>query len=142
MACEHAAAAGPTTVIKVQIDGAKRIAAAHGEAVVRACVAKVRQRIRNALRDDDTLGAIGVGEFLVVMPGANSQAAAAAAERIRRRVSESAVHSDGVSLDLTASVGLAWTQTVVEVDSLMAQADAAAATADNAGGNQVVELPA
>jgi len=43
---------------------------------------------------------------------------------------------------VTASVGLAWTQGVAEADSLITQADAAAATADSAGGNQVVGLPA
>jgi PleD family two-component response regulator len=42
---------------------------------------------------------------------------------------------------VTASVGLAWTRDFVDAKSLMAQAEAAAATADSAGGNRVVEMP-
>jgi diguanylate cyclase (GGDEF)-like protein len=141
-ACEHSASVGPTTVIKVQVDDAKRIAATHGDAVLRECMSKVRLRIRHALRDDDKVGGIGAAELLVVMPGTDARVAAAAAERIRRCVSASAVSFEGISLAVTASVGLAWTQGVAEADSLITQADAAAATADSAGGNQVVGLPA
>lgn len=141
-ACEHSAAVGPTTVIKVQLDEAKKIADAHGSAVLEACVQKVRSRIRHALRDEDALGAVGPGELLVVMPGANAKVAAEAAERIRKRVAESRVNFESSSLEITVSVGIASTQGLVEADSLMAQAEAAAATADNAGGNRVVELPA
>jgi diguanylate cyclase (GGDEF)-like protein len=141
-ACEHAASVGPTSVIKVHLNEARKIADAYGNAVLDACVQKVRSRIRHSLRDDDALGSVGPGELVVVMPGADAKVAAEAAERIRKRVAESRVSFESVSLEITVSVGIASTQGLVEADSLIAQAEAAAETADNAGGNRVVELPA
>ncbi|MBC7601665.1 MAG: diguanylate cyclase [Ramlibacter sp.] len=141
---------GPTAVIKVQVDGARSLVAAHGEAILPKCMAKIRSRIRRALRDDDALGAAGDAELFVVISGADANAAAATAERIRRRVNEGPINFDGISLAITVSVGLAYaqgsargsTQATIDADSLIAQAEAAAATADNAGGNRVVYLPA
>jgi diguanylate cyclase (GGDEF)-like protein len=145
-ACEHAGVVGPTSVIKVQIDGARRLAAAHGEAILPKCMAKIRARIRRALRDDDALGAAGDAGLFVVISGADANAAAATAERIRRRVNEGPINFDGISLPITVSVGLTYAQgsaqATIDADSLIAQAEAAAVTADTAGGNRVVYLPA
>ena len=142
-ACEHAGPAGQAlAVLKVQVDDAARIAAAHGKPVLRACLALLQSRIRNALRGDDAVGSVGDSELLVVLPGASAKAAGLVAERIRMRASASQMHSDGVSLPITVSVGFAWTQGSAEAAALMEQADAAVATADHAGGNRVVALPA
>jgi diguanylate cyclase (GGDEF)-like protein len=142
-ACEQAGPAGQATaVLKVQVDNAALIAASHGKPVLRRCVTLLQSRIRNTLRDDDALGSVGDSELLVVLPGASAKAAGLVAERIRMCASASRIDSDGMSLAITVSVGLAWTQGSAEAAALMDQADAAAATADNAGGNRVVELPA
>lgn len=143
-ACAHGRSRGlPTSVLKVQLDHASRIAAQQGVPVVDACMAFLLARIRNALREDDAVGRVGDGELLVVLPGANAATASAIAERIRVQASANPLHSEGMSLAATVSVGLAWTQAeMAQPEALLAQAEAAAATADNAGGDQVVALPA
>lgn len=144
-ACAHGRSMGlPTSVLKVQLDHASRIAAQQGVPVVDACMTFLLARIRHALRDSDAVGRVGDGELLVVLPGTSAATATAIAERIRLQASANALHSQGMSLAATVSVGLAWTQEAgtAQPEALLAQAEAAAATADNAGGDQVVALPA
>ncbi len=90
-------------------------------------------RLRAAVREGDRVGRFGGDEFLVVCPGVDSDGTALEiAERIRRALTDQLSVGPG-SIDLRASIGLAWGVEPVSADELVAQADQAMYRAKRSG---------
>jgi diguanylate cyclase (GGDEF)-like protein len=64
-------------------------------------------QLRDAFRPEDLVARLGGDEFGVFMPGADIGAVELAVERLQRALS-TPVESNGISIELDASVGLAW----------------------------------
>ena len=97
----------------------------------------VADRLREAVRHEDRVGRVGGDEFLVVCPEVASEAIATElAERIRVALSDTLTVGAG-SLQLRASIGVAWTKDLVDGDMLVAEADRAMYEAKRDGSNRV-----
>ena len=112
-------------VVFVDLNGFKLINERHGQVIGDELLRQAAARLRNAMRTGDTVGRMGDDEFLVVCPDVETPAIAAQmGERIRR-----AVHADikisSFTVQLRASVGLAWTDQRIDAMTLVRQADTA-----------------
>ena len=86
---------------------------------------EVGPRLRAAFRSEDLVARLGGDEFAVFMPGADSDAAQAAVQRLQDALHRP-VDVDGISIELGASIGLAWyPEHGSDVDTLLQRADVA-----------------
>jgi diguanylate cyclase (GGDEF)-like protein len=90
------------------------------------------------VRPSDQLFRMGGEEFCFVLPETSLQEAIDVAERIRHAVAASTVETAQGSALATVSIGIAATQFAVDVDVLLAAADAAVYEAKARGRNRVV----
>jgi diguanylate cyclase (GGDEF)-like protein len=128
----------PLAVLLADIDHFKRVNDTYGHAAGDEVIQQAANRMRLAVRDYDFIGRYGGEEFLVVLPGCDRDLATLVAERLRQRVGCEPVHAGNVTLDVTVSVGLAWTASCDEVPAaLVAAADTALYRAKGQGRDRV-----
>jgi diguanylate cyclase (GGDEF)-like protein/PAS domain S-box-containing protein len=90
-------------------------------------------RLRSALREGDQVGRFGGDEFLVVCRGVDSERSALEiAERIQRALTDRLNLGTG-TIELRASIGLAWCAEAIDPDELVAHADQAMYRAKRSG---------
>jgi len=93
----------------------------HGDLVLQ----EVGPRLRASFRSEDLVARLGGDEFAVFMPGADSDAAQTAVQRLQDALHRP-IEVDGISLELDASIGLAWyPDHGSDVDTLLQRADVA-----------------
>jgi diguanylate cyclase (GGDEF)-like protein len=93
----------------------------HGDLVLK----ELGPRLRDAFRAEDLVARLGGDEFAVFMPGADSDAANSAVKRLQDAL-HTPVEVDGISIELDASIGLAWYPGHGrDVDTLIQRADVA-----------------
>jgi diguanylate cyclase (GGDEF)-like protein len=107
-----------------------------GDAVLRQFAAILRQEAREI----DRIGRYGGEEFIFLLPGANAEAAAVFAERVRAAVEACTFTIPGRTLQRTVSCGVAaWPHPGIESsDALVKAADDALYVAKETGRNRVV----
>ena len=127
----------PVTVMTIQIDGFDSLAATHGRAFADQQLKRVASGIQRDIRNFDLAGRLSQDVLGVLMPELTVQEAHAAAERIRAAVaSESPVHN-GVSRQVTISVGLCEVDPEhADLESALALSGACLHRARLAGGDQ------
>ena len=132
----------PLCVALVDVDRFKQINDRHGHQAGDQVLARVAERLRDALvrADDDTfVGRHGGEEFLVVMPARSLDEAVRQLDAARGVVSAPGIHTlDGSSLSCTISVGVVEVSDGVGSDGLLQVADARLYEAKRRGRNQVV----
>ena len=115
-----------TAVVYVDLDKFKPVNDTLGHAAGDEVLVQVAEQLRIASRSDDDVGRLGGDEFIVLLrnvPGAD--AAMVAAQRIRDALCGTFELSAG-SVELSASVGVAWTDgATLTADELVKRADAA-----------------
>lgn len=110
-------------VIYVDLDRFKCINDTYGHALGDEVIVTIAQRLRRALRSVDHLGRIGGDEFVAVCPGVVDAAAAhEIADRVAKEL-QGAFTSGGTTIDLAASVGVAFEAESASADELIARAD-------------------
>jgi len=140
---EAARASGrPFAVMVADVDRFKAVNDTWGHAAGDAVLVEIAARLRDNLRPGDMVARIGGEEFLIAMRDTDARAAEAAAERLRRIVSASAIGVGGLRKDLAAtiSIGVAVGSPVEprdEVPDLIDRADRALLAAKAEGRNQV-----
>lgn len=135
---EHAASARigqrlPLALVFIDLDGFKRINDLHTHAGGDRVLLEVANRIRSIVRPHDTVVRWGGDEFVVLLEQLDDeQFARRVAERIVAAIAVPVLYSD-TELRVTASVGLAFDSAtgVLDVDALVARADAAMYRAKN-----------
>ena len=141
---QHAHRKGlPLSVLFVDIDRFKAINDQLGHACGDHCLREIAKVIHQELSEDDIFGRYGGEEFMVILPGRQTEMARAIAEQIRAAVERAEVHHQGQTLRLTVSIGVA-TQLAHEVPPApaMERADKALYAAKRAGRNRVHVAPA
>lgn len=102
-----------------------------GDAVLR----EVARRMQEAVRAYDSLGRLGGGEILCVLPECSADVAVSVSERLGAAVSHAPIATSAGAISITASVGVASTEQLpgATAEQLMRAADAALGRAKQAG---------
>jgi two-component system cell cycle response regulator len=131
----------PLSVAIVDIDHFKAVNDAYGHAAGDRVLAAVTAALRDRLRAEDQLGRLGGEEFLALLPDADADAAAIAADALRAEVARTSVGYEGRTLGVTVSVGwAAWEGEPAE--ELLRRADEALYEAKARGRDRAVGAPA
>lgn len=126
----------PFSVLAVDIDHFKRVNDTHGHDVGDLVLQKLAAVLRGESRPSDLLCRNGGEEFLVVLPGTSSEAAAAIAERLRAQIEAAEMPHGGA---ITVSLGVShWPTEHRAVDEVLKRADQALYQAKKTGRNRVV----
>jgi diguanylate cyclase (GGDEF)-like protein len=141
---QHAHRKGlPLSVLFVDIDRFKAINDKLGHACGDHCLREIAKTIAAQLGEDDIFGRYGGEEFLMILPGRQTEMARAIAEQVRLAIEHADVRYQEQPLRLTVSIGVA-TQLAHEAQpqSAMERADKALYAAKRAGRNRVHVAPA
>ena len=126
------------SVALIDLDNFKRINDNHGHAAGDTVLRRFAEQALSEVRAGDVLARWGGEEFLYVLPATDAATAAAALERLRRRLREVSFHDVGPGLKLTFSAGVAECRTAQDLDAAIERADAAMYCAKNAGRDRTV----
>jgi len=131
----------PLAILLVDIDHFKQINDTHGHLAGDVVLRESAARLREGLRDYDSLGRYGGEEFLVVLPECDTADAVDVANRLRAQVSSEPVFLGGSKVAVTVSVGVACTHRpgLTDSEALIDAADAALYRAKTNGRNRVEE---
>ncbi|MBY0453777.1 MAG: EAL domain-containing protein [Burkholderiaceae bacterium] len=125
-------------VVFLDLDGFKAINDTYGHAMGDKLLIELAARMQRALRDGDTIARIGGDEFVAVLANlAQHEAAGVVLDRLLLAAAEP-VLADGIALQVSASVGVAFFPQAEEVDAdqLLRQADQAMYQAKVTGKNR------
>lgn len=132
----------PLSVVLLDLDHFKKVNDTWGHPIGDRVLEAAAEAVRGVCRDSDVPGRLGGEELAVLLLHTGKIEAELVAERIRRRISEVEHLVPGDHLRVTASFGVATTGPGrIDVDSLIAAADAALYEAKNAGRNRIAVAP-
>lgn len=128
--------AGETTLLFIDLDGFKEINDTHGHEVGDHVLVQTAQRIAQNIRAGDTAARLGGDEFVVLCENTAPEDAAHVAARIVDGL-RAPIASNGTSLTVTASVGIADAGVSLSAEDLLKGADLAMYRAKRAGRDRV-----
>lgn len=120
-------------VLIVDLDRFKLVNDQYGHAVGDQLLRALAHRMRRAVRSDTTVARMGGDEFVVLLPGADEDAAEAMAARLLEAIREPVPSRDGRLLAVSASIGIATTESGATGEQLLRHADVALFSAKAAG---------
>ncbi len=134
----HAANPKPAAVLLIDLDHFKSINDRFGHAIGDRVLEVFAETAQTTLRTTDLVGRMGGEEFAAVLCEAPHERAAAIAERLRLAFAQACQEIDGYPVGATLSVGMVNCETpLVDVTTLLAQADQALYFAKERGRNRV-----
>lgn len=126
----------PFSALLVDIDHFKAVNDSLGHDAGDAILVGVAKELRTTLRDMDVLCRIGGEEFVVVLPGTESEAASLACERLRKAIESAKFQFNDKVIPVTVSIGLTTAIHSDTQESLLKRADEALYAAKRAGRNR------
>ena len=140
-ALEHPPAFGTHLgILFCDVDHFKDINDTWGHGIGDAVLTTLAARIRESVRQGDTVGRTGGDEILVVLPGLHSiDEVAHIGEKIRCRAAEP-IHKSGNTIHATLSIGATIAVPGEPVSSITARADAAMYQAKSGDRNTVIQV--
>lgn len=128
----------PMTVALLDLDHFKHINDTHGHAAGDAVLNTFADILRASLRDTDTPARVGGEEFAVLLTNTPLSEALIALERIRHTLDETPIQVGDRAIYATVSIGaVQWNANHLDVDGMLAHADAALYAAKRHGRNRV-----
>jgi len=129
----------PVALIAWDLDDLRTLNDRHGYPAGDRILAATTRAVTGSIRREDAIGRRGGEEFTLSSRGTRPDVALRVAERLRRRVEETVIDSDGSPVRVTASFGVAESvaNRIDDAASLLAAADAALGRAKAAGKNRV-----
>ena len=126
------------SVVMADIDHFKKINDSLGHTVGDTVLKAVADVMSRTLREGDLVARYGGEEFSLVLRGAEARVAAEVAERVRLAVEETEVNTEGRTISVTVSLGVAQYRAADgSAHGLLQRADAALYQAKGAGRNRV-----
>lgn len=128
----------PLSLIFLDLDSLKEIDDSHGHLMGGAALSEVADRIRNVLPLGAVASRYGGDEFVIILPGLDSEDASEIAESIRRAIGTSPfLLRHGLGHNLTASLGIAsFPEHARTKEELMQKADKAMYSVKESGKNR------
>jgi diguanylate cyclase (GGDEF)-like protein/PAS domain S-box-containing protein len=127
-------------VVFVDLDGFKAINDRYGHAAGDEVLRLTAERLSAAIRGGDVVGRLGGDEFLIVCPEVGTpDMALALADRIGAALKPTVV-LESAAIEPGASIGVAWTDSAVGCDAIVALADEAMYEAKRGAGGPVLIL--
>jgi len=129
----------PLSLLFLDLDGFKQVNDTHGHLAGSKALVEAAAIIRGSARETDVAARFGGDEFSVVLPDTGREGAVSVAERIRDRIGACQfLASDGLSIHLTASIGVATLPDVAaSAEELIRAADVAMYRVKDAGKNGI-----
>jgi diguanylate cyclase (GGDEF)-like protein len=117
----------PLSLLFVDLDGFKSINDSHGHLFGSRALVEAASVIRASARETDMVARFGGDEFALILPDTGSEGAVSVGERVRERIAAFRfLQGDGLSIQLTVSVGVATLPDVAaSADALIQAADEA-----------------
>lgn len=129
----------PFAVLLLDVDNFKALNDSYGHALGDRILIHFIGVCSSVLRGQDNLARLGGDEFAVLLPGLDRDMARTVGERLLQRVASSPFMADGVSINLTTSIGQAvHSGTLTTPSRLVENADIALYAAKRAGRNRLV----
>jgi diguanylate cyclase (GGDEF)-like protein len=134
--------AHPVSLVIADVDHFKAVNDTHGHDAGDAVLRAFADTLAGCIRDVDTLARFGGEEFVVLLPETAVEAAAEAAERLRRATEAIQIPHDGEFITVRASFGVSTCPDCVpQPDGLLRSADASLYEAKREGRNRVRTAP-
>jgi diguanylate cyclase (GGDEF)-like protein len=129
----------PLSLLFIDLDGFKQVNDTHGHLAGSKALVEAAVIIRGSARETDVAARFGGDEFSVILPDTGRDGAVSVAERIRDRINACVfLASDGLSIHLTASIGVATLPDVAaSAEELLRAADVAMYRVKDAGKNGI-----
>jgi diguanylate cyclase (GGDEF)-like protein len=133
-------AGSPLSALLIDLDNFKLVNDRHGHQAGDAMLREVGQTLVGEFRAFDRVARYGGDEFVVILPNAELESAAAAAQRALERLLE--VPSFDANPGVSASIGAAQWQAPMTVDQLLEACDTALLRSKRQGKGRVTRAPA
>jgi diguanylate cyclase (GGDEF)-like protein len=126
-------------VILADLDHFKTINDTYGHPVGDSVLAEASRRMAGIVRPYDSVGRYGGEEFLVVLPGSDTQSSVLVASRLMAGLSNDPINVNGIKIELTGSFGVVSSDTshAIGWKSMISAADHALYRAKKNGRNRV-----
>lgn len=126
-------------VMMLDLDRFKRINDTHGHSAGDDVLREFSHRLQESVRGMDLVARLGGEEFMVVMPDVTPDLASEIAERVRNATADPAftISADGLTIDVTVSIGFAVLNEVESVFEMVKRADDALYASKASGRNRV-----
>ena len=131
---------GPLSAMLIDLDDFKLVNDHHGHQAGDAMLRAVVNALVGEFRAFDRVARYGGDEFVVILPNAELDSAAAAASRALERLRAIPAH-DGVSAGVSASIGVSQWQAPMSTDELLEACDAALLRSKRQGKGRVSRAP-
>jgi diguanylate cyclase (GGDEF)-like protein len=131
----------PTALVILDLDQFKRVSDHYGHLAGDLVLVAMAAACKRQLRDSDTMGHLGGGQFAIVLPRTGLDEALVVAERVRQALAAQPVKAEKAIINLTASLGAITVRADDTTVSLFQRADQALGRARAAGGNRVMHHP-
>jgi diguanylate cyclase (GGDEF)-like protein len=128
----------PLSLLFLDLDHFKELNDRLGHEAGDAALRAMALAMRAELREQDEVGRYGGEEFVVALPGSDGAHALQAAERIRARLHQRAMHDPAGAMP-TVSIGVATLRPGEDLPTLIKRADGAMYAAKAAGRNRVFQ---
>lgn len=126
-------------LVMIDIDHFKTVNDTYGHLVGDIVLRDVTRRIGGVLRPYDVLGRYGGEEFLILLPNISLEEASNIGSRLLESVRELPLHAGELSIGITTSIGVTWTDAIKEsLDSAVSRADELLYEAKHRGRDQMV----
>jgi len=129
----------PLSLLFIDLDGFKQVNDRYGHLSGSKALVEASAIVRGSARETDVSARFGGDEFAVVLPDTGSEGAVSVAERVRDRIGACKfLASDGLSVHLTASIGVATLPDVAaSAEELLRAADVAMYRVKDTGKNGI-----
>ena len=133
----------PLALMILDLDHFKQVNDNHGHPFGDLVLKRFAMLITENVRNVDIVARYGGEELVVLLPETNKEQAVSVAERIRSSVERSVITSEGISVSITVSIGLAFfpAEGIESTDELLKIADQALYQAKKEGRNCVRLAP-
>lgn len=128
----------PLSLVVWDVDHFKKINDGYGHATGDRVLQAIAKQLQGKIRETDLLARFGGEEFVLIMPGANTAAALAVAEKLRAAIEATPFHFRGKPVQVTISCGIAEFGENDTIDTVFERADSALYNAKQRGRNRVV----